>query len=123
MADTPLVIDERPRGARARANTLLRGRRLLVAAGIALAEVVALIVVRPSLVVVTAVAFAVMVAAIWGALRVRKGLARDVLWVLAISQGFVIVLPLALGVGVLAGLLVAAGLLAALVVIAIRMRV
>lgn len=123
MADAPYVIDERPRGAPAGSRSVLHGRRLVVAAGIALAEVVALIVLRPNLVLVSVLAFVVMVAAIWGALQVRRGLLRDALWVLGLSQGFVVILPIVLGIGVLAGLLLAAALLVALVVIAFRLRV
>lgn len=123
MAQAPYVIEQRPQGAGARLTLWLRGRRLFIAASIALAEVVALLVWRPSLVLATALAMIVLVLAVLGATRVRKGALRSVLWILALAQGMVVALPLVLGLSVVAGLVTAAVLLVGLVAVALRMRV
>jgi hypothetical protein len=123
VAQAPYVIEQPPRGAGARLSLWLRGRRLLLAALLALAEVVALIVWRPSVLLAVAAAAIVLVLAVMGATRLPRGVGRDLLWIVALAQGLVVVLPLVLTISLVAGLLVAALLLAALVVVALRLRV
>lgn len=123
MAQAPYVIEQRPRGAGARLSLWLRGRRLLVAGTAALVEVLALIVWRPSLVLATAAATIVLVLSVLGATRLRKGVVRDLLWIVALAQAMVVVLPLLLGLSLVAGLVTAAVLLVGLVAVALRLRV
>jgi hypothetical protein len=122
MAD-PLVIEARPTTLRGRASLWLRGRRLLLAGLVALAEVVAFILWRPNAVLLAALAVALLVVSVWGATRVSAGLLRDVLWIVAIAQGIVVLIPLVVGLSVLAGLLVALVLIIGLILVAVRWRV
>ncbi len=122
MAD-PLVIEARPTTFRGRASRWLRGRRLLLAGLVALVEVVAFIVWRPSAVLLAALAVALLVVSGWLATRVAPGLLRDVLWIVAIAQGIVVLIPLVVGLSVLAGLLVALVLIGGLILVAVRWRV
>lgn len=122
MAD-PLVIDARPTTFRGRASRWLRGRRLLLAGLVALIEVVAFILWRPSAVLLAALAVALLVVSVWLATRVPAGLLRDVLWIVAIAQGIVVLIPLVVGLSVLAGLLVALVLIVGLILVAVRWRV
>ena len=97
MSD-PLVIEARPDSPGGRARQWLRGRRVMLSGILALAEVVAFLIWRPSAV-------------------------RDLLWIVAIAQGIVVVIPLVVGLSLVAALVVAIGLIAAVVVIAARWRV
>lgn len=122
MAD-PLVIEVRPTTLRGRASRWLRGRRFLLAGLVALVEVVAFIVWRPNAVLLAALAVALLVVSGWLATRVAPGLLRDVLWIVAIAQGIVVLIPLVVGLSVLAGLLVALVLIVGLILVAVRWRV
>ena len=122
MAD-PLVIEARPTTLRGRASRWLRGRRVLLAGLVALVEVVAFILWRPSAVLLAALAVALLVVSAWLATRVPAGLLRDVLWIVAIAQGIVVLIPLVVGLSVLAGLLVALVLIVGLILVAVRWRV
>ena len=123
MAQAPYVIEQGPRGPGARLSLWLRGRRLLLAAVLALAQVLAVLIWEPSLVLASLLAFLVLVVAVTLAVRVRKGVLRDVLVIVAIAEGIVVILPLVLGLSVVLGLLVAVALLVALIALAIRFRV
>jgi hypothetical protein len=122
MAD-PLVIEARPTTFRGRASRWLRGRRLLLAGLVALIEVLAFILWRPSAVLLAALAVALLVVSVWLATRLSVGLLRDVLWIVAIAQGIVVLIPLVVGLSVLAGLLVALVLIVGLILVAVRWRV
>jgi hypothetical protein len=122
MAD-PLVIEARPPTLRGRASRWLRGRRILLAGLLALAEVVAFLVWRPNALLLVALAVALLVVSLWVATRVSPGLVRDVLWIVAIAQGIVVLIPLVVGLSVLAGLLVALVLIIGLILVAVRWRV
>lgn len=122
MAD-PLVIEARHPTLRGRASRWLKGRRLLLAGVLALIEVVAFILWRPSTVLLAALAVALLVVSMWLATRVSPGLLRDVLWIVAIAQGIVVLIPLVVGLSVLAGLLVALVLIVGLILVAVRWRV
>jgi hypothetical protein len=122
MAD-PLVIEARPPTLRGRASRWLRGRRILLAGLIALAEVVAFLVWRPNGFLLVAGSVALLVVCLWLATRVSQGLLRDILWIVAIAQGIVVLIPLVVGLSVLAGLLVALVLIIGLILVAVRWRV
>jgi hypothetical protein len=119
----PLVIETRSETPQGRARQWLRGRRLMLSGILALAEVVAFLVWRPSALLMGALAVAVLVVAVALATRVAPGLLRDVLWIVAIAQGIVVVIPLVVGLSLVAALVVAIGLIVAFVVAAARWRV
>jgi hypothetical protein len=119
----PLVIEARPETAAGRARQWLRGRRVMLAGILALAEVVAFLVWRPSAVLMGALAVAALVVCVAVATRVPAGVFRDLLWIVAIAQGIVVVIPLVVGLSLVAALVVAIGLIVALVVVAARWRV
>jgi hypothetical protein len=123
MAQAPYVIEQGPRGPGARLSLWLRGRRFLLAAILALAQVLAVLIWDPSLVLASLLAFLVLVVAVALATRVRRGVLRDVLVIIAIAEGIVVILPLLLGLSVVLGLLVAVVLLVALIALAVRFRV
>jgi hypothetical protein len=118
----PLVIEARADTARGRVRQWLRGRRLLLSGLLALAEVVAFIVWRPSAVLMATLAVILLVLCVWGASRLRPGLLRDALWIVAIAQGIVVVIPLVVGLSLIAGLVVAIVLIIGLVAVAARWR-
>jgi hypothetical protein len=122
MAD-PLVIEARPTTLRGRASRWLRGRRILLAGLLALAEVIAFLVWRPNAFLLVALAVALLVVSLWVATRVAPGLLRDILWIVAIAQAIVVLIPLIVGLSVLAGLLVALVLIIGLILVAARWRV
>lgn len=118
----PLVIEARPSTRRGRARLWLRGRRLALAAVIALAEVVAFIVWRPSALLAAAFATILLVLLVLAAGRLRPGLMRDAVWVLALAQGIVVAIPLLVGASVAAALLVGVALIVLILLIALRFR-
>jgi hypothetical protein len=119
----PLVIEVRPTTLRGRASRWLRGRRLLLAGFVALVEVVLFILWRPSAVLLAVLAVALLIVSVAVATRLPVGLLRDVLWIVAIAQGIVVLIPLVVGLSVLAGLLVALVLIVGLILVAARWRV
>jgi hypothetical protein len=119
----PLVIEARPETTAGRLRQWLRGRRLMLSGILALAEVVAFLIWRPSAVLMGALAVALLVASVAVATRLAPGVLRDVLWIVAIAQGIVVVIPLVVGLSLVAALVVAIGLIVALVVVAARWRV
>jgi hypothetical protein len=90
---------------------------------LALVEVVGFIIWRPSAVLLATLALAVLVLSVMAATRIGPGLLRDLLWIVAIAQGIVVVIPLVVGLSLVAGLLVAIVLIVVLVAIAARWRV
>jgi len=119
----PLVIEARPETAGGRLRQWLRGRRVMLSGILALAEVVAFLVWRPSALLMGALAVAVLVVSVALATRLSAGILRDLLWIVAIAQGIVVVIPLVVGLSLVAALAVAIGLIVALVVVAARWRV
>ncbi|HWH33078.1 MAG TPA: hypothetical protein VNU01_10445, partial [Egibacteraceae bacterium] len=115
MRQIPPIIDEPPRGAGARARHWLRGRRFSLAGLLALAEVIAVLVWRPGTIAASALAFVVLVLAVMGIGRVRSGLLRDLLVIVAIAQGLVLVIPILIGFSFVLGLIAAAVLLVLLI--------
>jgi hypothetical protein len=122
MSD-PLVIEARADTAAGRLRQWLRGRRVMLAGILALAEVVAFLVWRPSALLMGTLAVVLLVVCVAGATRLSDGLLRDVLWIVAIAQGIVVVIPLVVGLSLVAALAVAIGLIVALVLVAARWRV
>jgi hypothetical protein len=118
-----LVIEATPPGFRARLSRRLRERRLLFSAVLAGAEVIAALVWRGNALLLTVLALIVLVLAVYGATHLGPGPLRDVLWIVAIAQGIVVVIPLLIGVSAIVALLVGALLIAALVAAAVRWKV
>jgi hypothetical protein len=119
----PLIIEARPSSTRERLRQWIRGRRVMLSGILALVEVVAFIIWRPSAVLLATLAVVVLALSVMGATRVRPGLLRDVLWIVAIAQAIVVVIPLVVGLSLVAGLIVAIVLIVGLVLIAARWRV
>ena len=119
----PLLIELEPPTARERAHRWLRGRRLMLSGILALVEVVAFIIWRPSAVLLATLAVIVLVVCVMGATRVSAGLLRDVLWIVAIAQGLVVMIPLVVGLSLVAALATAIVIIVAFVAIAARWRV
>jgi hypothetical protein len=118
----PLIIEERPRGAGPRASAWLRGRRFFLAAMLALAEIVAVLVWRPGTMLAMLGSLLVLGIAGWGVIRLRPGVLRDVLWIVALAQVFVTVVPLVIGFSLAIGAIIAIVAVIALAVVAFRYR-
>jgi hypothetical protein len=111
----PLVIEARPPGFRERLSRRLRGGRLLFAGLLAAGEVIAVLVWGGSALLLAVLALAVLVAAVAIAVRLAPGPLRDTLWIVAIAQGIVVVIPLLVGLSVVVAILVAALVIVGLV--------
>jgi hypothetical protein len=94
----------------------------MLAGILALAEVVAFVIWRPSPLLMAALAVVLLIVTVMGAVRLRPGVLRDLLWIVAIAQGLVVVIPLVVGLSVFAGVLVAIVLIVALILVAARWR-
>lgn len=119
-----IVIEEIPSTPEGRAKRWLRGRRLALAAGLALAEIIAYLVFQPHRIVSILCVGAVLALCIALAGRVKRdGVLRDVLMIVGLAQGMVIALPVLAGIMslVLAGLLVLA-IIALFIMIGLRFR-
>jgi hypothetical protein len=123
MSDVPLIVEERPPSPAERASGWLRGRRIFLAALLALVEVIFYLVQRPNLILATVLAVLVLIAAGWGVIRLKPGLLRDVLFIIAIAQALVVVLPVVIGVSVVAAALLAVVLIVGVALVAFRLRV
>lgn len=83
---------------------------------------IAFLIWRPGVILATLFAALVLALALMGAGRVRRGLVRDVLIIIAIAQGLIVLLPLVLGFSILAGVLLVVAILAVVAVLAFRLR-
>lgn len=119
----PFTIEAGPTSAAERARRWLRDRRLMVSGVVALVEVIAFLIWRPSALLLAMLAIALLVVCVMGATRIGPGLLRDVLWVVAIAQGIVVMIPLVVGVSLVAALVTAIAILVAFIAIAARWRV
>ena len=119
----PMIIELEPPGTRARARRWLKGRRLMLSAILALVEVVAFIIWRPSAVLLTVLAVVLLIACVMGATRLGPGLLRDVLWIVGIAQAIVVAIPLVVGLSFVAALVTGVVIIVALIAIAARWRV
>ena len=123
MAEPPLIIEAGPTTPADKVRRWLRGRRIMLSGVLALIEVLAFIIWRPSAALLAALAIALLVVSVFGATRMRPGMLRDVLWIIAIAQGIVVVIPLVVTASLVAALAVGVLLIVALVVVAARWRV
>lgn len=119
----PYIIEAGPTSTRGRVSRWLRGRRIMLAGILALVEVVAFLIWRPSALLLATLAVVLLVLCVMGASRVGPGVLRDLLLIVAIAQGIVVVVPLVVGASVVIGVLVAVVLIIALVAVAARWRV
>lgn len=119
-----ITIEEIPTTPEGRAKSWLRGRRLALAAGLALAEILAYLIFQPSRILSILCVGAVLALCIALGGRVkREGIMRDLLMIVGLAQGMIIALPVLAGVVslVLAGLIVMA-LIAFFIMIGLRFR-
>jgi hypothetical protein len=123
VAEPPLIIEAGPTTPGDKVRRWLRGRRIMLSGVLALVEVLAFIIWRPSAALLAALAVALLVVSVFGATRLRPGMLRDVLWIIAIAQGIVVVIPLVVTASLVAALAVGVLLIVALVVVAARWRV
>jgi hypothetical protein len=123
VAEPPLIIEAGPTTPADKVRRWLRGRRIMLSGILALVEVLAFIIWRPSAALLAALAIALLVVSVFGANRMRPGVLRDVLWIIAIAQGIVVVIPLVVTASLVAALAVGVLLIVALVVVAARWRV
>jgi hypothetical protein len=117
----PLVIEPPPRGTD-RLRAWLRRRRVFLAAVLAIAEVVAYLIWRPSLLVVTLLAVLVFVVCAMAFVRMAPGLWRDLILVIGLAQALVVVLPIAIGLSFALALIIALLAIIALAIVAFRLR-
>ena len=122
MTDMPMVIEERPKGVRGWLGQLLKGRRVLSAAILAVAEIVAIVVWGPGLLLSVAGAIIVMVLAVMLATRIKAGFGRDVLWVVGGAQAMIVAPIVVVGASLFLGIIVAGIIIAGLLVLAFRMK-
>jgi len=121
--DDPILLElERP-GPAERVRRWLGGRRIMLSGILALAEVVAFIIWRPSALLLTLLAVALLIVCVMGATRLPAGLARDVLWIVAIAQAIVVAIPLVIGLSFVAALVTGIVIIVALIAVAARWRV
>jgi hypothetical protein len=123
VAEPPIIIEAGPTTPADRVRRWLRGRRIMLSGILALVEVLAFIIWRPSAALLAALAIALLVVSAFAATRLRPGLIRDVMWIIAIAQGIVVVIPLVVTASLVAALAVGVLLIVALVVVAARWRV
>jgi hypothetical protein len=123
VAEPPLIIEAGPVTPADKVRRWLRGRRIMLSGILALVEVLAFIIWRPSAVLLATLAVALLVASLFAATRLRPGLVRDLMWIVAIAQGIVVVIPLVVTASLIAALAVGVLLIVALVVVAARWRV
>lgn len=116
------VITQPPPGFTGRVRYHLRNRRFAMAGGLAVAEVLYLLIAGPGWFLSTLLALAVLVGAVAALSRVPRGIASDALVVVAIAQGFVLMIPLLLGFSIAVGVMVGAGLVVLLVLAALGAR-
>lgn len=119
MNDLP-VIEANPPGFRHRLSERIRARRVLIAAILALVEVVAVVVWRGSALLLAVLALAILVAAVAIAVRLTPGPVRDLLWIVAMAQSVIVVIPLVVGASFIVAVLLAMLLVAGLIAVALR---
>jgi hypothetical protein len=121
----PIIIDQhahgRGPGMGGGPTNVLRRRRWSIAAGLALAEMLYVIVGRPTWFLASLVALLVLVLAVLGIRHLRPGIPRDALMIVAISQGLVLVIPLAITASFALGLLLAVLVIIGVAIFAFRL--
>jgi len=121
----PIIIEHRARGTGPGEGTpnILRRRRWSIALVIALAEMLYVLVGRPTWFVASLVALLVLVVAVLAIRHLRPGIVRDALMIVAISQGMVLVIPIAVTASLALGLVLAVLVIVGAVIVAFRLRV
>lgn len=122
MTDVPLVIEEKPRGFRGWLRHLLKGRRLLLAAVLALIEIVAIIIWRPGVLLAVVGAIALLAVAVLVATRIKAGFGRDLLWIIAGAQAMIVTPIVVVGASLFLGIIIAGILVVGLIALAFRMK-
>lgn len=126
MADQqPIIIEHHARGATGgpggRKPNVLRARRWSISAGLALIEILYILIARHSWVLSFIVALLILLAATFAIRRLRPGIVRDALMIVAISQAFVMFIPLALTASFALALILAILVIVGLLVVAFRL--
>ncbi len=117
------IDDPSRRGAPRRGGNWLRGRRLLAASGLAVAEVIIYLIADPSRWAAIVLVGAVLAACIAASGRIAPGNGRDLVLVVGLAQAMVIALPILVGIVTLVvAALVVLALIALFVVIGLRFR-
>lgn len=118
-----ITIEEIPTTPEGRAQRWLRGRKLAIAAGLALAEVIAFLIFSPSRILSILAVGGLLAVCIAVGGRLKRGLLRDIVFVIGLAQGMVIALPVLAGIVSLAiAGLVALALIALFIMIGLRLR-
>lgn len=121
----PIIIEHHARGTGPGTGggptNFLRRRRWSIAAVIALAEMLYVIVGRPTWFVASLVALLVLVLAVLGIRHLHPGIFRDALMIIAISQGMVLVIPIAITASFALGLLLAVLVIIGVAILAFRL--
>lgn len=120
----PVITIEDPSGLPGRKGpNWLQGRRLMIAAGIAVAEVVIYLLLDPSRWIGILVVGAILAACIALSGRIAPGVGRDLVLIAGLAQAMVIALPVLVGfVTLVAAALLVLLLIAVFVVIGLRFR-
>jgi hypothetical protein len=120
----PVITIEDPSGLSGRNGpSWLQGRRLMIAAGIAVAEVVIYLLFDPSRWVGILIVGAILAACIALSGRIAPGVGRDLVLIAGLAQAMVIALPVLVGfVTLVAAALLVLLLIAVFVVIGLRFR-
>lgn len=120
----PVITIEDPSGLPGRRGpNWLQGRRLMIAAGIAVAEVVIYLLLDPSRWIGILVVGAILAACIALSGRIAPGVGRDLVLIAGLAQAMVIALPVLVGfVTLVAAALLVLLLIAVFVVIGLRFR-
>ncbi len=118
-----ITIEEIPTTPEGRVQRWLRGRRLAIAAGLAVAEIIAYLIFDPSRILALLGVGAVLATCIALSGRVKNALLRDVVVIVGLAQAMVIALPVLAGIVslVVAGVIVLA-LVVLFVMIGLRFR-
>ena len=121
----PIIIEHRGRGTGPSMGggptNVLRRRRWSIAAVIALLEMLYVIVGRPTWFVASLVALLVLVLAVLGIRHLRPGIVRDGLMIVAISQGMVLAIPIAITASFALGLILAVLVIIGVAIFAFRL--
>jgi hypothetical protein len=120
----PVITIEDPSGVPGRNGpSWLQGRRLMIAAGIAVAEVVIYLLLDPSRWLGILIVGAILAACIAVSGRMRPGVGRDLVLMAGLAQAMVIALPVLVGfVTLVLAAVVVLLVIAAFVVIGLRFR-
>lgn len=122
----PIIIEHYARtsggGPSGGPTNVLRRRRWSIAAVLALVEMLYIIFGHPTWFLATLLALVVLGACWWAISRVRPGIVRDALIIIAIAQALVVVIPIATLAGIALGLVLALVVLVGFVLVAFRLR-